>query len=211
MASSKKSQQALSDALALDAPASQVGLGVDIVEIARMKAILARTPSFARRVFSEAECAYCDAKATPETHYATRFAAKEAVVKALGTGFSEGIGVRDIEVRRSSKGRPYVVLTGRAREVARELGVREVPISLSFTHSDAVACAMAITEDAVSAAKKRVDPTEQLARQFKDARALLDELPARGGEALAASEAQRAQAAGETAAPAPQVLQGRLL
>ena len=89
-------------------------------------------------------------------HYATRFAAKEAVLKALGTGFSEGIGWLDVEVRRTSKGRPYVVLTGRAREVAREQGVREIPLSLSYTHTDAM---------------------EELTRQFKDARALLDDLP----------------------------------
>lgn len=158
----------------------QVGLGVDIVEISRMRKILERTPSFAKKVFSEAERAYCDGKATPEVHYSTRFAAKEAVVKALGTGFSGGIGVRDIEVRRTSKGRPYVVLTGRARELARERGVREIPISLSYTHTEAVACAMAITEDAVAAAKRRVDPMEELARQFKDARAMLDELPTAG-------------------------------
>ena len=157
-----------------------MGLGVDIVEIARMRKILDRTPSFAPKVFSEAERAYCDGKATPEVHYATRFAAKEAVVKALGTGFSEGIGVRDIEVRRTSKGRPYVVLTGRARELARERGVLEIPISLSYTHTEAVACAMAITEDAVAAAKRRVDPMEELARQFKDARTMLDELPTAG-------------------------------
>ena len=154
----------------------QVGLGVDIVEIARMKAILARTPSFATRVFSDEERAYCEATAAPEVHFATRFAAKEAVVKALGTGFSRGIGVRDIEVRRNTKGRPYVVLSGRAKEVAAEQGVRELPISLSFTHAEAVACAMAITEDSVRAAEKRVDPMEELSRQFKEARGMLDEL-----------------------------------
>ena len=156
----------------------QVGLGVDIVEIARMRRILERTPRFRERVFSEDERAYCDATANPETHYATRFAAKEAVVKALGTGFSRGIGVRDIEVRRNAKGRPIVALHGRAREVARELGVRELPVSLSFTHTDAVACAMAITEDSVRAAEKRVDPMEELSKQFKEARALLDEMDA---------------------------------
>lgn len=178
----------------------QVGLGVDIVEIARMRKILARTESFAEKVFSEAERAYCDGKTAPEVHYATRFAAKEAVVKALGTGFSEGIGVRDIEVRRTSKGRPYVVLTGRAREVARERGVREIPISLSYTHTEAVACAMAITEDAVNAAQRRVDPMEELAKQFKEVRGMLDELPTTGVEdagangALAAAEADVAGA-----------------
>ena len=154
----------------------QVGLGVDIVEIARVRRILERTPSFRARVFSEGERAYCDATANPEVHYATRFAAKEAVVKALGTGFSRGIGVRDIEVRRNAKGRPYVVLQGRAKEIAAEQGVRELPLSLSFTHTDAVACAMAITEDSLRAAEKRVDPMEELAKQFKEARTMLDDM-----------------------------------
>lgn len=206
MARSKKAQETVDGVLAMPGVEGQVGLGVDIVEIERMRRILARTPSFARKVFSEAERAYCDAKANPEVHYATRFAAKEAVVKALGTGFSEGIGVRDIEVRRTTKGRPYVVLTGRAREVARDQGVREMPLSLSFTHTEAVACAMAITEDAVSAAKKRVDPMDELARQFKEARSMLDDLDAkRNGEAAAE------ESAGETPAAQPQVLQGKLL
>ncbi|WP_172135662.1 holo-ACP synthase [Adlercreutzia sp. ZJ473] len=205
MARSKKAQKTVDGVLGMQGVEGQVGLGVDIVEIERVRRILARTPSFARRVFSEAEQAYCDGKADPAVHYATRFAAKEAVVKALGTGFAEGVGVRDIEVRRTSKGRPYVVLTGRAREVAREQGVREIPLSLSFTHAEAVACAMAITEDAVSAAKKRVDPMEELAAQFKEARALLDDLPAKG----AASEG--AVGAAGVAAPKPKVLQGKLL
>ena len=141
-----------------------------------MKAILERTPSFARKVYSEEERAYCEGKALPEVHFATRFAAKEAVVKALGTGFSEGIGVRDIEVRRTSKGKPYVVLSGRAKEVARRLGVRELPLSLSYTHTEAVACALAITEDSVRAAEERANPLEELARQFKEARSMLDEM-----------------------------------
>ncbi len=155
-----------------------VGLGVDIVEIERMRKILKRSPAFARKVFSCEECCYCDATSQPEVHYATRFAAKEAVLKALGTGFSEGIGVRDVEVRRTSKGRPYAVLSGRAKQVAQSLGVRELPLSLSFTHTDAVACAMAITEGSVRAQQQRRDPMEELARQFKEARTLLDDLDA---------------------------------
>ena len=78
-----------------------------------------------------------------------------------------------------SKGRPYVVLTGRAREVAREQNVREIPISLSFTHTDAVACAMAITDESVAAQERRRDPMEELTRQFKEARTFLDDLPAK--------------------------------
>ena len=140
----------------MDVPNEEVGLGVDIVEIARMRKIIERSPAFVEKVYSAAERAYCDSHAHPEVHYATRFAAKEAVLKALGTGFSEGIGWLDVEVRRTSKGRPYVVLTGRAREVA---------------------CAMAITEESVAATERRRDPMEELTRQFKDARALLDDLP----------------------------------
>lgn len=154
----------------------QVGLGVDIVEISRMKKILARTPRFSKKIFSEAEQKYCDSKPTPEIHYATRFAAKEAVLKALGTGFSEGIKPRDIEVVRNAKGKPSVALSGRAKEIADSYGVLELPLSLSYTHQDAVACAMAITSESVRVAEERVDPMEELAKQFKKARSLLDEM-----------------------------------
>ena len=172
--------RAVEDAAAVSLPIDgAVGLGVDIVEIARMKKILERTPSFARKVFSCEECCYCEDTAAPEVHFATRFAAKEAVVKALGTWcFTRGIGVRDIEVRRPSKGRPYVVLSGRAKQVAKELGVRELPISLSYTHTDAVACALAITEDSQKAAEERVDQKAELAKRFKEARSMLDEIDA---------------------------------
>ena len=169
------------DAVAEDEPGrsfdeGSVGLGVDIVEIERMDAILARTPSFAERVFSPDECAYCRSKANPATHFALRFAAKEAVVKALGTGFSDGIGVRDIEVVRAKSGKPMVKLAGRALEIAQDQGVRDFPLSLSYTHTDAVACAMAVTEASVQATEKRKDPTEELARQFKEVRGMLDDI-----------------------------------
>lgn len=153
-----------------------VGLGVDIVEIERMAAILARRPAFAEQVFSEQERAYCEGTARPATHFAMRFAAKEAVVKALGTGFSDGIWVRDIEVGRTREGRPFATLSGRAQEVAAQQGIRDLSLSMSYTHTDAVACAMAITEASVQATEKRKDPKEELARQFKETRKILDEL-----------------------------------
>ena len=201
MAQSKRSREMVEGALGLPVASDQVGLGVDIVEIERVRAILRRSPAFARRAFSEEERAYCDAKANPEAHYATRFAAKEAVLKALGTGFADGIGPRDVEVRRTKRGKPYVVLSGRAREVACAQGVREVPVSLSFTHSEAVACAMAITQDAQAAAKKREDPMEELAKQFKDARALLDELPALSASVPSAEAAPSSEASLSPGAP----------
>lgn len=176
MAISKKAQAAIDEAMAVEAPQGEVGLGVDIVEIARMRRILERTPRFAEKGFSEAERAYCDAHADPAKHYAARFAAKEAALKALGTGFSDGIGLRDVEVGRNPKGRPLIILHGRAEEVAQEARVIELPLSLSHTADEAVACAIAITEGSVAAAKRRQDPTEELTRQFKEARSMLDEL-----------------------------------
>lgn len=162
---------------AAEAPATfldgQVGLGLDVVQIARIQEILERTPSFARRVFTEGERAYCEGRSNPATHFATRFAAKEAVVKALGTGFTCGIGTQDVEVKRTSKGRPYVVLHGCAKEVADRQGIRELPISLSYTHEEAVACAMAITDESERAKERRKDPMAELSKQFKEARTLL--------------------------------------
>lgn len=152
-----------------------VGFGIDIVEIDRMKSILARTPSFSKKVFSDQERAYCDKKSRPEIHYATRFAAKEAVVKALGTGFTQGITIRDIEVGRTEKGRPYPILYGKAKEIAEEQGVLEIPLSLSYTHTEAVACAMTITEESKRAQEEKVDPMQELAQQFKEVRSILDE------------------------------------
>lgn len=172
----KQLEKALADAAAIKMAPDAVGLGVDVVEIARMEAILQRTPSFARRVFSPEECAYCDKATNRAAHYATRFAAKEAVLKALGTGFSEGIAYRDVEVCRNAKGRPIVALHGRAQEIADAMGVREIPLSISYTHSEGVACALAITEKSVEAQEKRKDPMEELAAQFKEARSFLDEI-----------------------------------
>ena len=152
------------------------GIGVDMLEIARMEGVLARRPNFARRVFTGEERAYCDRSARPAEHYAARFAAREAVLKALGTGFSDGIGLRDVSVARDDAGRPRAVLTGRAAEVARELGVREIALSISHTHDVAVANAIAVTDDVRPASDERADAARALATSFKEARSILDEL-----------------------------------
>lgn len=156
---------------------AEARIGVDIVEITRMEQILARTPSFAERMFTDEERMYCDKSARPAAHYACRFAAREAVLKALGTGFSQGIGRKDVSVSRDQNGRPSVVLSGRALEVAHDAGVIEVALSLSFTSELAVANAMAITEDVRPRAKQKPDDERQrIARSFKEARSVLDEL-----------------------------------
>lgn len=149
------------------------GLGVDIVEIDRMKAALERRPRMKERLFSAEERAYCDSRGRPEVHYALRFAAKEAVLKALGTGF-RGMRFCDVEVIREGSGRPVPRLSGMAAQRASELGVVEMHLSLSFTHMTAVASAVAITQDARPRRDERIDQKAQLAASFKEARALLD-------------------------------------
>ncbi len=152
------------------------GIGVDILEIARMEKVLDRRPNFARRVFTEEERAYCDRMARPGKHYAARFAAREAVLKALGTGFSQGIGFADVSVARNEAGRPEAVLTGRAQEIALEQGVREVALSLSYTHDVAVANAVAMTDEVRPKVEERPDPKAELQASFRAARSVLDEL-----------------------------------
>lgn len=152
------------------------GIGVDMVEIARMEKVLARRPNFATHVFTAEERAYCDRMARPAQHYAARFAAREAVLKALGTGFSLGIGFADVSVARNEAGRPEVVLAGRAAEVAAERGVREVALSLSYTHDIAVANAVAMTDEVRPVQQQAPDPKEELRASFRAARSVIDEL-----------------------------------
>jgi holo-[acyl-carrier protein] synthase len=149
------------------------GLGVDIVEIDRMAAALERHPGMRERLFSEQERAYCEKRNKPEVHYALRFAAKEAVLKALGTGFA-GMKFTDVEVARDAGGRPTPRLSGRAAEVAEQIGVRELHLSLSYTHTTAVASAVAITGD--PAPDEGRDEAKRRAAAFRDAKSLVDDL-----------------------------------
>ncbi|MDH4140161.1 MAG: holo-ACP synthase, partial [Coriobacteriia bacterium] len=152
------------------------GLGVDIVEIERMRTALERKPRMKERLFSAEERAYCDSRTRPEIHYAMRFAAKEAVLKALGTGFA-GMRFTDVEVMRDERGRPLPKLSGRAAEYAEECGVVEMHLSLSFTHTTAVASAVAITEAHRPKPKPDpFDPMAELRASFKEARTMLDEV-----------------------------------
>ena len=152
------------------------GIGVDMLEIARMGRVIKRRPSFLKRVFTDEERAYCDSCARPAEHYAARFAAREAVLKALGTGFSEGIGFKDVSVTNDEWGKPIAVLSGRAAEVAAERGVQEVALSLSHTRDVAVANAVLVTEDVRPKVEERQDPAQELLASFKAARTVIDEL-----------------------------------
>lgn len=149
------------------------GIGVDMLEIGRMRRAIERHPHIVERTFTDAERAYCDRTARPAQHYAARFAAREAVLKALGTGFSRGIGLKDVSVEVDDAGRPHAVLAGRAAEVARELGVQEVALSLSYTHEVALANAVAVTQEVRPKTEKKTDPG---LRSFREARSVVEEL-----------------------------------
>lgn len=117
-----------------------ISLGLDLVEVPRIQAMLEKSGDrFKERVFTSDEISYCDSCAAPAIHYAARFAAKEAVAKALGTGLSEGVTWRDIEVRRDAKGLPSIVLRDGALRKATELGIREMRVSLTHTAQMAAA------------------------------------------------------------------------
>lgn len=119
--------------------------GVDLVENARFASLLDRHPERARRrLFTEAELAYASGKKREIEHLAARFAAKEAVLKALGTGWSGGIAWTDVEVTRADNGRPGVRLSGLAAETAERLGISDWLLSLSHTEHDAMASAIAL-------------------------------------------------------------------
>jgi holo-[acyl-carrier protein] synthase len=117
-----------------------VGTGVDITEVSRIKAILERFGErFLARVYTPEEVQYCTSKANPAERLAARFAAKEAGMKALGTGLRHGITWRDVEVVRQPGGRPMLRLGGVAAEFAARLGCKRAHLSLTHTAEQAMA------------------------------------------------------------------------
>ena len=110
-----------------------LGLGIDLVEVARIEKALAKGERFTRRLFSPGEAAYCNRHKEPARHFAARFAAKEAGMKALGTGWSNGVGWKDFEVRHDPHGRPHLYVTGRAAAVVAIEGDGLPPEAHSFT------------------------------------------------------------------------------
>jgi len=117
-----------------------VGTGIDMAEVPRIARSIARFGErFLKRVFTEGEIRYCDTKVNRAERYAARFAAKEAAMKALGTGWNHGVRWRDIEVRRQPGGRPTLAFHGKAAEFAARLGTKNVALSLTHTESQAFA------------------------------------------------------------------------
>ncbi len=122
-----------------------VGSGVDLCEVQRIKDAIARHGRrFLERIYTEREIAYAESKANLYERFAARFAAKEAGMKALGTGWHGGVRWRDFEVTNLPSGRPTLQFHGKAAEYARQLGVEN--ISLSITHTSMQAMAIVILE-----------------------------------------------------------------
>ncbi len=122
-----------------------VGIGTDLIEVARIEASLHRFgDQFLERIYTAGEIAYCKARRTGAESLAARFAAKEAGAKALGTGISRGVGWRELEVHRLPGRAPELRLHGRAAEIAASLGIAR--LTLSLTHTRGLAMAVVIAE-----------------------------------------------------------------
>jgi holo-[acyl-carrier protein] synthase len=117
-----------------------VSIGIDIIEVARIREVLLRTPRFALRVFTPAERSYCESRgAGSAQHYAARFAAKEAALKAFQTGWRGGISWRDVEIGSLESGAPLLIFHGRAQELFISSGATAAHLSLSHTSEHAIA------------------------------------------------------------------------
>jgi len=123
------------------------GIGIDVVEVGRIASSIAEFGDrFVDRIFTVSERQYCCDKVKPELHYAARFAAKEAVAKALGTGIGKDVGWLYMEVVRGDNGEPTMRLSGKALDFCRQHGIIEVKISLTHAQEYAAANAVALVE-----------------------------------------------------------------
>lgn len=122
------------------------GIGIDLVEVARVESAVAKHgDAWLQKIFTEAERAYCERQHQPSIHYAARFAAKEAVAKAFGTGIGRHASLTDLEVVHGETGQPRLELHGAAKDFAKEQGIDHVLISLTHTRDHAAANAVAMT------------------------------------------------------------------
>ena len=115
------------------------GTGIDIIEVERIAIRVGRDSGFRELVFSKYEMQYCDARASRFEHYAARFAAKEAFLKALGRGLDGGISLNEIELINEKNGKPTIRLSGNTEKTLEQLGIRNIHVSLSHVKSMATA------------------------------------------------------------------------
>jgi holo-[acyl-carrier protein] synthase len=122
-----------------------LGIGTDITECLRIAQMIERHGElFITRVYTPQEIQYCQSRKQATQHFAGRWAAKEAVLKAVGTGWRRGISWRDVEIRNQPGGKPVVALYGGVRDVAEELGIGQILVSISHCRSHATAYALAL-------------------------------------------------------------------
>jgi holo-[acyl-carrier protein] synthase len=120
------------------------GTGIDIIEVKRIQAVMERDIGFREKIFTQGEITYCETKKNKYQHYAARFSAKEAFLKAIGTGWRFGIRFGDIDVYHDDFGKPLIRLTGKAEELALRDGISKIHVSLS--HLKEMATAVVILE-----------------------------------------------------------------
>ena len=117
-----------------------ISIGIDLIEVARIREVLLRTPRFADRVYTAAERAYCDSRGVVAAqHYAVRFAAKEAALKALQTGWRGGISWQDVEISAHESGAPYLIFRGEVLAVFEKFRATATHLSMSHTTEHAIA------------------------------------------------------------------------
>lgn len=122
-----------------------IGIGTDIIECERIDQMIQKHgDTFLKRVYTAAEISYCSDRKAANQHYAGRWAAKEAVLKALGTGWAHGIQWTDVEVVNQMGGKPNIVLAGVAERISREMGIQQMMISISHCKGYATAYATAV-------------------------------------------------------------------
>jgi holo-[acyl-carrier protein] synthase len=119
------------------------GIGVDILEVGRIEKLISNTPRFKQRVFTQHEIDYCELKKNRAQNYAARFAAKEAFLKAIGTGWKRGVAFKEIEIVNNKQGKPELVLYGKSKEFAEQFGLKNIQVSVSHIKDLAVAIVIA--------------------------------------------------------------------
>ncbi|MGW8256252.1 MAG: holo-ACP synthase [Thermoguttaceae bacterium] len=122
-----------------------IGIGTDITECLRIARMIERHGElFINRVYTPAEITYCQSRKQATQHFTGRWAAKEAILKAIGTGWQRGISWRDMEIRNDSGGRPMLAVRGGVQDVVERVGISEILLSISHCHTHASAIAIAV-------------------------------------------------------------------
>jgi holo-[acyl-carrier protein] synthase len=121
------------------------GIGIDMIETERIAAKISKESGFRELVFSQKEIEYCEAKTNKFEHYAARFAAKEAFLKAAGTGWINNTAFNEIEISKEENGKPQLLLTGKTAQTFQPLGIKK--ISLSLSHLKSISSAIVVIEN----------------------------------------------------------------